>query len=110
MGPILLVPLHQKIVMVRGGGEKDFKFPILRQIIYPTRLSKQRLSGTDKHRMRKQFRLFSETLNMNINAPRPVVFDWKSVYYGFLPASENIIKYKTSSLVKLNNLAQNNNN
>lgn len=31
-----------------GGVEKDFKFPIHRQIIYPTRLSKQRLIGTDK--------------------------------------------------------------
>lgn len=32
----------------RWGVEMDFKFPIHRQIIYPTRLSKQRLSGTDK--------------------------------------------------------------
>lgn len=30
------------------GVEKDFEFPIHRQIIYPTRLSKQGLSGTDK--------------------------------------------------------------
>lgn len=55
------------------GVEKDFKFTIHKQIIYPTRLSKQRLSATDKQVNEEAVPFILRNLNMNINAPRPVV-------------------------------------
>lgn len=95
--------------MLVGGGE-GFQISNTQTNYLSDPPFKKRLSGTDKQVNEEAVSFILRNLSYEYKCPKTGCSVWLEIcLLRYLPASGNIIKYQTSSFIKLNNLAQNNN-